>query len=275
MNIDAHQHFWRYAPETHAWIDDTMPVLRRDFLPGDLAPLLHGAGFDGCVAVQAAQTLAETRWLLDLAAEHPFIQGVVGWVDLRSAALEQTLDALCSNRRFKGVRHIVQSEADGFLDDGAFRRGVAALGKRGLTYDVLVYARQLPQAVRFVRDLPDVTFVLDHLGKPDIRRAERSEWQAHVRALAAHPNVFCKLSGLVTEADWKGWRREDFAPHIDAAVECFGAGRLLVGSDWPVCTLAASYDEVIGITRAYFGQFSATEQRAVFGANAARVYGIQ
>jgi len=198
LRIDSHQHFWRYSPESHAWLDDSMAVLRRDFMPAELCAELHAAGFEGSVAVQAGQSLAETQFLLELAQANPFIRGVVGWVDLRSAALESTLAELKRQERFKGVRHIVQSEPDGFLSDAAFRAGVAALGRFDLSYDVLVYAEQLPEAFDFVRAVPDVRCVLDHLAKPQVRAGQLEPWRTQIRRLAEMPNVCCKLSGLVT-----------------------------------------------------------------------------
>lgn len=272
MRIDSHQHFWHYAPESHGWIDASMEVLKRDFLPPDLRPELDRAGFDGCIAVQAAQTLAETDFLLALAEQHAFIRGVVGWVDLRSPELESTLDRLCAHPRFKGVRHIVQSEPDDFLENPAFRRGVAKLARFDLTYDVLIYERQLPAAAAFVRALPEVRFVLDHAGKPDIRSGRLDSWRERIRAMAACPNVSCKLSGLVTEADWTGWRVDDLRPVIDTVLECFGTERVLLGSDWPVCLLAASYGQVIDLVEGSLGGLTEDERRAVLGANAARAY---
>lgn len=272
MRIDSHQHFWRYSPKSHAWLDDSMVALRRDFMPQDLAPELKATGVGGAVAVQAAQTPAETRFLLDLARENPFIVGVVGWVDLRSRSLESTLAELSCHERFKGVRHVVQSEPRGFTSDAAFRAGVALLQEFELTYDVLVYAHQLPEAVEFVRAVPGVEFVLDHLAKPQVKAAELEPWRTELRRLAELPNVCCKLSGLVTEAAWNDWQPSELAPFIDVAVEAFGPERLLVGSDWPMCLLAGQYGNVMRVFSDYFASFSAAEQAAIFGGNAARVY---
>lgn len=274
MRIDAHQHFWRYSPQTHGWIDDRMAVLRRDFLPEELARELAQSHFDGAIAVQAAQNLAETEFLLRLADASPFIVGVVGWVDLRAPDLTDTLARLREHPRFKGVRHIVQSEPEGFLADASFRAGVAQLGRFDLTYDVLVYAHQLPEAAEFAASLPNVRLVVDHLAKPPIRSGQLEPWRAQLRRLAELPNVCCKLSGLVTEAAWSSWHPSQLTPFIDAAVELFGTTRLLVGSDWPVCTLAGSHAEVISVFRDYFAPFSASEQAAIFGDNAAREYRI-
>lgn len=275
MRIDSHQHFWRYSPHTHAWLDsDDMAVLRRDFTPAELLPQLEAEGVDGTVAVQVGQTHTETQFLLGLSEVHSFIRGVVGWVDLRAPELKSTLVELAGHPRFKGVRHIVQSEPSGFLADPRFRVGVATLAGFDLSYDVLVYADQLPEAVDFARALPNVRLVLNHLAKPPIRKAELEPWRTRLAKLAELPNVYCKLSGLVTEAAWSSWQPREFLPFIDAAVESFGPYRLLVGSDWPVCTLAGSYADVMNVFRVYFSGFSATEQAAIFGGNAARVYRI-
>jgi L-fuconolactonase len=272
LRVDSHQHFWRYSPEGSAWIDDSMRVLRRDFLPTELAVELKRAGVAATVAVQVGQSLAETRFLLEQAEQHDFVRGVVGWVDLRATGVATTLAELAENPRFKGVRHIVQGEPSGFLADAAFRAGVASLARFDLSYDVLVYARQLPEAVDFVRALPDVRFVLNHLAKPEIRAGRLEPWREHMRRLAELPNVSCKLSGLITEAAWHAWTPSDLAPFIDAAVESFGPSRLLVGSDWPVCTLAGSYAAVMRVFDDYFAGFSVAERAQVFGETAARVY---
>ncbi len=272
MRIDSHQHFWRYGPKSHAWLDDGMARLRRDFMPQDLAPELRQHGFDGAVAVQAAQTPGETQFLLRLAQENPFIVGVVGWVDLRSRSLESTLAELGEQELFKGVRHIVQSEPRGFLSDAAFRSGVALLGDFELTYDVLVYAHQLPEVVDFVRAVPGVECVLDHLAKPHVKAGEFEPWRTQLRRLAELPNVCCKLSGLVTEAAWNDWQPSQLSPFIDVAVEAFGTERLLVGSDWPMCLLAGAYGNVMSVFSDYFASFTLAEQAAIFGGNAARVY---
>ncbi len=275
MRIDAHQHFWRYRPETHGWISDTMAVLKRDFLPGDLEPLLRAQGFDGCVAVQAAQTIADTRFLLELAKQHPFVKAVVGYVDLLSPDLERQLESLTRHGRLRGVRHIAQDEPDeGWLARPEVVRGIGALRRYGLRYDILVYARQLPAAIELVRRLPDQPFVLDHLGKPEIRSGRLEPWRGELRLLAAHDNVSCKLSGLVTEAAWDAWTEADLRPYLEVALEAFGPSRLMVGSDWPVCLLAGDYARVIGLATDFVGSLSGDEQAAILGANALRFYGI-
>jgi L-fuconolactonase len=274
--IDAHQHFWRYSPATHPWIDGRMDVLKRDFLPEELAPLLTAAGMGGCVAVQASQSLEETRILLGLADAHPFIRGVVGWVDLRSADVDAQLQPFASHPRFRGVRHIVQDEPDDrFLLRDDVLNGLSVLESFGLTYDLLVYPRQLPAAREVVRRFPRQRFVLDHLGKPDVAHKAREPWREEVRGLAASPNVFCKLSGLVTEAEWKGWTADDLRPYLDVALEAFGADRCMIGSDWPVCTLAGAYGPVMGVVRDHVARMGPEATAAVLGGTARRFYGLE
>ena len=273
MRFDAHQHFWRYRPETHPWISDAMPQLKRDFLPADLRPLLAAAGFDGCIAVQAQHSLAETEWLLQLADAHPFIRGVIGWVDLCAPNVLDDLQRLTCQPRLRGMRHIVQDEPDErFLLRPDFVRGIALLRQLGLTYDLLIYPRHLPAAVDLVRCLPDQSFVVDHIAKPEIRARRVDDWQRGIRALAAAPNVCCKLSGLVTEADWQRWQAADFAAYLDIVLEAFGPQRLMIGSDWPVCTLAACYADAIRVVTDYIGRLSVDEQDAVLGGVAACWY---
>jgi L-fuconolactonase len=274
--IDSHQHFWRYRPETHGWIGDPMAILKRDFLPEDLAPLLEAEGFSGCVAVQASQSLDETRFLLDVAESHAFVRAVVGWVDLRAADLERQLGSFAGRKRLRGMRHIAQDEADdGWLAREDVIRGVGTLGRHGLVYDILVYARQLESAITLAHALPDQPFVLDHIAKPEIVRGRLDPWRADLTRLAELPNVSCKLSGLVTEARWDGWTPADFRPYLDVALDAFGPGRLMFGSDWPVCLLAGSYADVVGLARGAIAALSRDEQDAVLGGNAARVYGLE
>ncbi|MBI5284164.1 MAG: amidohydrolase family protein [Chloroflexi bacterium] len=273
MRIDAHQHFWRYAPDTHAWIDGSMAALRRDFRPPDLEPLLRAAGFDGCVAVQAQQDVAETEWLLALAGEHSFIRGVVGWVDLRAEEVRQQLRRLSSDTNLKGVRHIVQSEPDDrFMLRPEFMRGIAALEEFGLAYDILIYVRQLPAAAELAAAFPGQRFVLDHIAKPEIRERRIDDWARGIEALARHRNVSCKLSGMVTEADWNAWSPDDIAPYIDVVLESFGPERLMIGSDWPVCTLAGAYGDVLQVVTERIARLATQEQVAILGENAAQFY---
>ena len=273
MHIDSHQHFWKYSAQEYGWIDESMKSLRRDFLPEDLEPDLKRNNFDGCIVVQARQTLEETRWLLELANRYSFIQGVVGWVDLRSPELRQQLESLCGNSKLAGVRHIVQSEPDNrFLLQPDFLRGIAMLEEFNLTYDVLIYAFHLPVAAEFVAGFERQRFVLDHLAKPDIRGRELAMWSQDLRELAKFQNVYCKLSGLVTEADWDNWTEEDFIPYLDVAFECFGAARLMIGSDWPVCTVAGNYSRVVDVVKNYLQKFPSEVREAVLGETAREVY---
>jgi L-fuconolactonase len=275
MAVDAHQHFWRYRPETHGWIDERMKVLKQDFLPSHLEPLLPAEGVSACVAVQAAQSLEETRFLLELADRHPFVAAVVGWVDLLSPELDRQLEALARCARLRGVRHIAQDEPDdGWLAREDVVRGVRSLGRFGLTYDLLVYPRQLPAATALARALPDQPFVLDHLAKPEIRDSRFEPWRTGLRRLAELPNVCCKLSGLVTEARWDAWTPDQIRPYVEIALEAFGPGRLMYGSDWPVCLLAGTYAEVASLARRTIATLSRDEQAQVLGGTAARFYGI-
>jgi len=275
MRIDAHQHFWRYHPETHPWITDAMAGLKRDFLPPDLRALLAAAGFDGCVAVQAQQNMAETEWLLQLAAQHDFIRGVVGWLDLCGPNVADALESLAAQPRLRGVRHVVQDELDDrFMLRPEFQRGIAALAPFALVYDILIYARQLPAAIELVRRFPQQPFVLDHIAKPDIRGRRINQWRSDIVTLATFPNVSCKLSGMVTEADWQAWKAQDFTAYLDVVLKAFGVNRLMIGSDWPVCTLAGSYSDVVGLVTEYIERLSAAERDAVCGATAVRVYGL-
>lgn len=275
MRVDAHQHFWRYDPAEYDWIGEGMERLARDYLPADLAPLLAAEGIAGSVAVQARQTIEETRWLLDLAAKHPAILGVVGWVDLRSNEVGEQLREFAANPRFFGVRHVVQNEPDvRFLLGEAFVGGLRQLHGFGLTYDLLLYPPQLPAAVELAGMMPEQPFVLDHLAKPLIKPGILDPWQADLRALARHPNVSCKLSGLVTEAAWQGWKRADFAPYLEVALEAFGPKRLMMGSDWPVCLLAAEYPDVVAIVTDFIARLSDSEQALILGGTASRFYGL-
>jgi L-fuconolactonase len=273
MRIDAHQHFWHYEPAQYPWIDDTMATLRRDFLPADLKPELARAGIDATIAVQACQTVAETEWLLELAATHQFIAGVVGWVDLRSETVPDTLARLSAHPKLVGIRHIVQSEPDDrFLLRQDFCRGIAALRSFDLPYDILIYPRHLPVAVDFVARFDDQPFVLDHLAKPEIRSGAIETWARDLARLAAAPNVCCKLSGLVTEADWNRWTPDQILPYLDVAFDCFGADRLIAGSDWPVCTVAADYRRTMAVVTDYLERRPAPDRAAVLGGNARRVW---
>ena len=273
MRLDAHQHFWRYDAADYPWMKPGWPI-RRDFLPDDLAPLLAAAGLEGSIAVHARQSLAENDFLLRLADSHPqVVKGVVGWVDLRSERVDDQLRAFAAHPKAVGVRHVVQDEPDDdFMLQPAFMRGIGRLRQFDLTYDFLVFPRQLPAAIRLAERFPDQPFVLDHLAKPAIRDGTLSPWREHIRALARLPNVCCKVSGLITEAKWVGWRADDFRPYLEVAVEAFGIDRLMYGSDWPVATLASTYAQVHALVQAYV---PAQQHAAFFGGNAARFYGIE
>lgn len=275
MKIDAHNHFWRYHPAAYPWITDELALLKRDYLPSEFQKVLAGNGLAGTVAVQAAQNEQETDFLLTLAEQHDFIRGVVGWVDLQSPQVGARLAHYAQNPKVKGMRHLVQDEADpAFMQRPAFMRGIAALVTHNLTYDILVFHHQLPSAIQLVEHFPNQKFVLDHLAKPAIAAGAMQPWARHVRALAAHENVWCKVSGMVTEADWQHWKPADFAPYLDVVFEAFGAGRILYGSDWPVCLLAADYGVVAQIVADYIAALSPAEQKGVWGGNATRFYGI-
>lgn len=275
IKLDAHQHFWRYNPAEHTWMTDAMQVLKRDYLPGDLAPLLRESGFDGSIAVQARQSLEETRWLLDLATDHDQIKGVVGWVDLCSPGLCGQLEEFKGHRRLVGVRHVLQDELDdAFMMRPDFRRGIAQLAEFGLVYDVLIFPRHLPLAIQLVRQFPEQQFVLDHMAKPAIAEGLIEPWARDLRELARSGNVACKVSGMVTEARWRGWRAKDFHPYLDVALDAFGPERLMIGSDWPVCTLSGEYGSTMDIVMEYVEQLTSAESAAVLGGCCARVYGL-
>ena len=273
MRIDAHQHFWIYEPREYDWIDDRLASLRRDFLPADLKPELARFGFEGSIAVQARQSLEDTRWLLELADRAPFIVGVVGWVDLCSTHVRRDLERFAKHPKFRGVRHVVQSEPDDrFLLRPDFQRGVSALAEFELTYDILIYPRHLQAAIEFARQYPRQRFVLDHLAKPLIASGEIAAWEQDIRELARNENVVCKVSGLVTEADWKNWEPEQFRPYLDVVFEAFGPRRLMIGSDWPVCTVAATYERAVDVVMDYLQQFSEGDREAVLGGTAVRFW---
>ena len=274
MKIDAHQHFWTYDPETFAWISDDMAGIRRSFQPEHLKPVLDYHEFDGCVFVQVNQTEEETLHFHEVALQNPFIKGVVGWTDLFSAQLEENLERYAGMEKVKGFRHIVQGEPVGFMQNPRFVEGVQKLAQFNFTYDILVFPKQLKDAVFIARACPDTRFVLDHMAKPLIKEGKVTQWANYIKELAAHPNVACKVSGLVTEADYRRWKKEDFYIYLDMALNAFGTDRLLYGSDWPVCLVAATYEEQLDIVESYFSELSAGEKAAIFGENATRIYGL-
>ncbi|MEM9281270.1 MAG: amidohydrolase family protein [Verrucomicrobiota bacterium] len=275
MRIDSHHHFWDYDAEAYAWIGKEMEVLKRDFGPIDLASETEAVGIEGVVSVQARQDVEETSWLLKVAEQHPWIKGVVGWVPLQSPKVEAVLDSLAS-ASLCGVRHVVQGEADDeFLLRDEFNRGVLLLKDRGLVYDILIYARQLPQTIPFVDRHPEQPFVVDHIAKPVIEETQfDTDWEKHIRALAERPQVYCKFSGVVTEVVDSEWSLELIRPYWDVVLNAFGPERLLFGSDWPVCLLRASYGEWFSLAEALAEDLSEEERAHFFGENAVAVYGL-
>ena len=272
--IDAHHHLWRYSATEYDWINDSMDALRRDFLPEDLVAELANAAVDGAVTVQARQTLEETRWLLELARSCKAIRGVVGWAPIAASDFEASMHELAEDPKLVGLRHVVQAERKGFLDGIEFNRGVRAMEKFDLVYDLLIVEGQLEEAIRFVDRHPKQTFVLDHIAKPKIASGEIEPWRAHIKELSQRSNVSCKLSGIVTEDAWSLWSIESLRPYLDVVVEAFGVDRLMAGSDWPVCLVATSYVRWWQVLRDYFADFSDDERADVFGATAERIYNL-
>lgn len=273
--IDAHHHLWRYTSEEYGWIDESMVKLRHDFLPEDLTREMIAAGIDGAVAVQARQTLDETRWLLDLADECEAIRGVVGWAPIAGEDFPGVMEEFESRSKLKGLRHVIQGEKDEhYILREDFNSGIRAMQGSGLVYDILIYERHLPQTIEFVDRYPEQVFVLDHVAKPLIREGVMEPWATRLRELAKRENVWCKVSGMVTEADWASWSAETLRPYLDVVVEAFGAKRLMTGSDWPVCLVACEYGRWFEVLREYFSRFSKDEQNAVFGGTATEVYGL-
>ena len=275
MVIDSHQHFWEYDPVRYAWIDDSMKVLQKDFLPAELGPILKDNKVDGCVAVQADQSEAETEFLLRMAEENDFIKGVVGWVDLRADNIADRLAYFSQDKKLKGVRHIVQEEPDPeFMLRKDFQNGIGHLAQFGLTYDILVYPNQLAAAVLLTRAFPDQKFVLDHIAKPRISEGLDNQWVHYIKELALNPNVSCKVSGMVTETRNFKWQQEDFSPFIEVVLDAFGWQRLLYGSDWPVCLLGGSYKEVLTIVTDYMDKLPEKEKAGIMGLNAINFYAL-
>ncbi len=273
MIIDSHQHFWNYDPVRHEWINDEMAILKRDFLPPDLLKIYEAAGVDGCVAVQADQSEAETNFLLQLAEENAFIKGVVGWVDLRAPNLAERLLHFSEFPKLKGFRHVVQSEPDpNFMLREDFQSGIAQLHAHNYTYDILIFPNQLPAAIETVRNFPDQRFVVDHIAKPYIKAGKIKEWAAHMETIASFPNVMCKVSGMVTEADWGNWKKADFVPYLEVVSKSFSAERLMFGSDWPVCLLGGAYPSIKNILESYLQDFSEEDQAAIWAGNATHFY---
>ncbi len=275
MRIDAHQHFWNYNAEEFAWIDDSMQVIRKDFTPPMLHEILIQNKIDGCVTVQTLQTEEETNRLLFLADQYPFIKGVVGWIDLQAKNIRERLEHYQQFSTLKGFRHIVQSEQDpGFLLRPAFRNGIRHLQSMNYSYDILIYPQQFQMASEFVAEFPQQKFVLDHMAKPYIKKGLVTKWKEDIHKLAAFDNVWCKISGLVTEADWNTFTPEEIFPYIEIAFNAFGISRVMYGSDWPVCLLAADYAKVLNIVETFTSELSEQEKLKFFGENAIQFYNL-
>ncbi len=271
--IDAHQHFWIYEAEKHDWIDDSMKAIRRNFSPAMLLDVLKQNDFDGCVSVQVDQTEEETNNLLHLADKNSFIKGVVGWIDLQAPDIKERLHYFSQFQYLKGYRHIVQAEKDpAFLERPLFLNGIKHLHEFDLTYDILIYPHQLKMATRFAASFPYQRFILDHIAKPYIKKGLIHEWKKDLKQIAALENVWCKISGLVTEADWYNYTAEDLFPYIETAIEAFGINRVVYGSDWPVCLVAADYEKVVSIMQQVFEPFSEEDKAKFFGLNAIQFY---
>jgi L-fuconolactonase len=274
--IDAHQHFWKFDPVRDSWITEEMDVIRRDFLPQDLMHILMHNHMEGCIAVQASQTEKENQFLIDLAATNPFIKGIVGWVDLQASDVEDRLKYYSKHDKVVGFRHVLQGEPQrDFMLREEFLRGVSLLGKYEFTYDILVFPDQLAYTADFVARFPGQRFVIDHIAKPDIKNQEVKNWERAIREVAKCPNVHCKVSGMVTEANWYAWEEEDFKPYMDVVFDAFGVERLMFGSDWPVCMVAGGYNRVIKMVRHYTTHLTDLEKALFWGGNALKFYGIE
>jgi len=275
VRVDAHQHFWVYKKEEYRWIDDSMALLRRDFLPHHLKVMLETRGIDYTIAVQARQTLQESDWLLELADQNDFIKGIVGWVDLTSSYVTEDLERLSAHEMFRGVRHLLQDEEDDrYMLRKDFKRGISELGKYGLTFDLLISPIHIKYACELVNQFPNQRFVVDHFATPSIKRREIEPWKRDMKEIAKAENVYCKISGMVTEASWGSWKQEDFIPYMEAILDMFGTKRLMFGSDWPVCTVAAEYEKVLGIVTDFISSLSPLEQSKIMGLNAIDFYSL-
>jgi L-fuconolactonase len=273
--IDAHHHFWKYSPAAHDWITPEMSVIKKDFQPGDLKPIIDAHGIDGVVTVQVDQTESETNALLATANQHEWVKGVVGWVNLSDRGITDRLAYYSDFEKLKGFRHIVQSEPDQrFLLGKDFCNGISHLHAFDFTYDILIYPKHLPYAVEFVKSFTNQPFVIDHLAKPDIKGRELETWSKYMKQLAHCDNVYCKLSGMVTEAKWNAWKYDDFVPYLDVILHAFGTERLMYGSDWPVCMLSATYAQQLNIIETFISTLSETEQQDIMGLNAIKFYSL-
>ncbi len=274
MAIDSHQHFWKYDPERDRWITNEMYKIRRDFMPGDLKPVLDENNISGCVAVQADQSETETKFLLELANEYNWIKGVVGWVDLLADGVEQRLDYYMKYPMLKGMRHILQAEPDGFISNPRFIKGVSSLLKRNLTYDILTHEKQLIEVLSFINKLPKMNLVIDHISKPDIKNRSFKLWSAHMKEISTYDHVYVKLSGMVTEANWASWTTADIKPYVEFCLEYFSPARLMFGSDWPVSLVAGSYSQVVGVIKDSIQELSQADQDQIMGGTAIKFYNL-
>jgi L-fuconolactonase len=270
--IDAHQHFWKFDPVRDSWIDHTMQKIQKDFLPEDLLWLLTENNFEGCVAVQASQSEEETKFLVELAKNNDFIKGVVGWADLCSKNIAERLGHFSIQEKIKGFRHVVQGEPDDFMFRKDFRNGIAVLKQYNYTYDILIFHRQLPAAINLIQTFPDQAFVIDHIAKPDIKSGDILSWKKGIEEVAKHENVLCKISGMVTEADWDLWKADDLKPYLDVVFDNFSIDKLMFGSDWPVCNVAADYTTVVKTLENYISHFSIEDQNKIWYQNAKLFY---
>lgn len=272
--IDTHQHFWKYDPVNYDWITEEMSLIKRDYLPNDLAEVLEADKVDACISVQANQTEAETEWLVQMADENDFITGVVGWVDLRNDFIEERLRYFKQYSILKGFRHVLQGEDPSFMLQKDFLHGISKLNQYGFTYDILIFPHHLEAVLQLVQKFPDHRFVIDHIAKPSIKEGKINEWKAGMEKISKHQNVYCKLSGMVTEADWKNWTKENLTPYIDVVVNCFGTDRIMFGSDWPVCLVASSYINWLNVIKEYFASYTIEDQEKIFSKNAIRFYNL-
>ena len=274
--IDSHQHFWKFDPVRDSWIGDTMSSIQRDFMPEDLKPILDKFGIDGCVAVQADQSEAETAFLLDLAGKYDFIKGVVGWLDLRAADAGNRIEYYSKFEKLKGFRHVLQGETDrALMLNPQFMNGIRALKRHDLAYDILIFPDQLGYTHEFVKKFEGTRFVVDHIAKPDIKNKNMDKWELGIKALGRHENVYCKISGMITEADWYDWVLLDFKPYLDVVFEAFGASRVMFGSDWPVCNVAGGYQQMLSVVKNYIAKLSDDEQARFCGLNAVEFYKLK
>ncbi len=275
QRIDSHQHFWIYDSKRHTWMSEEMSMLKTNLLPPDLLPHLQNVGIDGCIAVQADQSEAENAFLLQLAENFDFIKGIVGWVDLKAKNIEERLEYYQQFSKIKGFRHIIHDEPElDFMLENSFINGVSKLKNYGFTYDILIFEKHLPNTLKFIKALPSQSFVIDHIAKPLIKDQITEDWASNIKKVAAFENIYCKISAMTTEADWVNWKKIDFKKYLDTVVEAFGTDRIMYGSDWPVCQLAATYEAQFDIVKDYFSSFTQAEQHNFFGENATKFYNL-